>query len=136
MGGGSLMAPGLVAFFGVRPLAAVGPALAVKAVMKWIALVPQVQAREINYKIGGFLVAGAAPSAVATVIAVIVFQHLGFRVERWAHWMLAAVALLAGAATLLRPLYSYRFHDTDVRVLASLKVRLTAVIIVGLTMAC
>ena len=136
IGGGSLLAPGLVAFFGVRPLAAVGTALAVKAAMKSIALIQHIQAREINYKVGGFLVAAAAPAAVATVIVLIVVQHagptFGFSMEHLAHWLLAVVALLAGAATLLRPLYTYRFHDTELRVLASLKVRLTAVIIVGI----
>ena len=132
IGGGSLLAPALVTFFGVRPLAAVGTALFVKAAMKSIALVGHIQAREINYKVGGLLVAGAAPSAVATVIVLIVFTHVGFTVERWAHWMLAAIALLAGAATLLRPLYSFRFQDSDIRVLASLKVRITAIVIVGI----
>ena len=132
IGGGSLLAPGLVAFFGMRPLAAVGTALIAKAAMKWIALTPQIQAREINYKVGGFLVAGAAPSAVATVVALIVLAHIGLDLDRWVRWVLGGVALLAGAATVLRPLYSYRFHDSDMRVLASLKVRLTAVIIVGL----
>ena len=132
IGGGSLLAPALVAFFGVRPLDAVGTALFVKAAMKSLALVGHIQAREINYKVGGLLVAGAAPSAVVAVILLIVFAYVGFQVERWAHWMLAGIAVLAGAATLLRPLYSYRFQDADVRVLASLPVRITAIILVGI----
>lgn len=132
IGGGSVLAPGLAAFFGVRPLAAVGTALAVKAAIKSIALIQHIRAREINYKVGGILIAAAAPAAVGAVIVVIVLRFVGFSLEVWTHWLLAIVALLAGIATLLKPLYTYRFQDTEMRVLANLGVRVTAIIIVGI----
>lgn len=132
IGAGSLLAPALVGLFSFNPIIAVGTSLLVKATMKLMELVSHILRREVNYKIGGILVAGAVPSAMAMVVVFAVLQHNDFAVDRWVHWALAIVALLAGLASLLKPLYSIRFHEGEVRVLASLKVRLTACIIVGI----
>jgi uncharacterized membrane protein YfcA len=133
IGAGSLLAPALVSLFGFNPLTAVASALVVKSTIKWMEAGSHVLQRNVNYKVGGILVAGGAPAAIAAVATLWALRHFDFQVDRWTHWALAVIALAAGVASLLKPLYSFRFHEGDVRVLASLKVRVTACILAGIS---
>ncbi|GAA1028589.1 sulfite exporter TauE/SafE family protein [Virgisporangium ochraceum] len=63
MGGGALMTPVLVLFFGVPPLAAVSSDLVVSAVMKPFGGVVHARRGTVNWQLVAWLCAGSVPSA-------------------------------------------------------------------------
>ena len=63
MGGGALMTPILVLFFGIPPLAAVSSDLVVSAVMKPFGGVVHARRGTVNWRLVGWLCAGSVPSA-------------------------------------------------------------------------
>lgn len=67
MGGGALMTPMLVFFFGVNPLAAVSSDLVTSAVMKPFGGYVHLRRGTVNLKLAGWLVLGSVPSAFAGV---------------------------------------------------------------------
>ncbi len=67
MGGGALMTPMLVLFFGVQPLAAVSSDLVASAFMKPIGGAVHLRNGTVNKRLAGLLVIGSVPSAFAGV---------------------------------------------------------------------
>ncbi|HEX2289294.1 MAG TPA: sulfite exporter TauE/SafE family protein, partial [Pseudonocardiaceae bacterium] len=67
MGGGALMTPMLVFFFGVNPLAAVSSDLVTSAVMKPFGGFVHAVRRTVNWHLVGWLVLGSVPSGFAGV---------------------------------------------------------------------
>lgn len=70
MGGGALMTPILMYFFGVPPLAAVSSDLLSSAVMKPVGSLIHLRQQTANRHIVGWLVCGSVPSAVGGVVIV------------------------------------------------------------------
>src|SRR4051794_11473985 len=68
MGGGALMTPILVLFFGVPPIAAVSSDLAASAVMKPFGGFVHARRGTVNWKLVGWLCLGSVPSAFAGVL--------------------------------------------------------------------
>ncbi|GII26306.1 sulfite exporter TauE/SafE family protein [Planosporangium mesophilum] len=68
MGGGALMTPVLVLFFGVPPLAAVSSDLVASAVMKPFGSFVHIRRGTVNWRLVGWLCAGSVPSAFAGVL--------------------------------------------------------------------
>ena len=68
MGGGALMTPMLVLFFGVPPLAAVSSDLVVSAVMKPFGGVVHARRGTVNWRLVGWLCVGSVPSAFCGVL--------------------------------------------------------------------
>jgi uncharacterized membrane protein YfcA len=68
MGGGSLMTPLLILFFGVQPATAVGTDLLFAAVTKSAGSVIHGVARSIDWQVVGLLAAGSIPAAVTTLL--------------------------------------------------------------------
>ncbi|MFC4911013.1 sulfite exporter TauE/SafE family protein [Actinomadura gamaensis] len=68
MGGGALMTPMLVTFFGVSPLAAVSSDLVAAAVMKPVGSLVHLRRGTVNLRLVGWLCAGSVPSAFAGVL--------------------------------------------------------------------
>lgn len=68
MGGGALMTPMLVTFFGVPPLTAVSSDLVASAVMKPVGGMVHLRRGTVNLKLVGWLCAGSIPSAFAGVL--------------------------------------------------------------------
>ncbi|MDP9441000.1 MAG: TSUP family transporter, partial [Actinomycetota bacterium] len=68
MGGGALMTPALVLFFGVPPLAAVSSDLVVSAVMKPIGGGVHLRRGTVDLRLVGWLCLGSVPSAFAGVL--------------------------------------------------------------------
>lgn len=67
MGGGALMTPMLVLFFGVPPLAAVSSDLVASAVMKPVGSFVHLRHGTVNLKLVGYLCLGSVPTAFAGV---------------------------------------------------------------------
>lgn len=74
MGGGALMTPMLMFFFGVNPLAAVSSDLVTSAIMKPFGAAVHLQHGTVNRALVGWLVLGSVPSAF---LGVLVLRALG-----------------------------------------------------------
>ncbi len=68
MGGGALMTPILVLFFGVPPVAAVSSDLAASAVMKPFGGWVHARRGTVNWRLVGWLCVGSVPSAFLGVL--------------------------------------------------------------------
>jgi uncharacterized membrane protein YfcA len=105
MGGGALMTPVLVIFFGVPPLAAVSSDLVVSAVMKPVGGLVHLRHGTVNLRLVGLLCAGSVPSAFCGVL---VSRALGGAsgVQEWTKVALGVALLLAASGLILRA-----YHD-------------------------
>jgi uncharacterized membrane protein YfcA len=68
MGGGALMTPMLVLFFGVPPLAAISSDLVASAVMKPVGAIVHLRRKTVNLRLVLFLCIGSVPSAFCGVL--------------------------------------------------------------------
>ncbi|MGZ4508081.1 MAG: sulfite exporter TauE/SafE family protein [Blastococcus sp.] len=101
MGGGALMTPVLVLFFGIPPLAAVSSDLVVSAVMKPVGGFVHLRRGTVNLRLVGLLCLGSVPSAFCGVL---VSRALGggSGVQAWTKLALGVALLLAAAGLILR----------------------------------
>jgi uncharacterized membrane protein YfcA len=68
MGGGALMTPMLVLFFGVPPLAAVSSDLVASAVMKPVGAFVHIRRKTVDWRLVGWLCIGSVPGAFSGVL--------------------------------------------------------------------
>jgi uncharacterized membrane protein YfcA len=103
MGGGALMTPVLVLFFGVQPLTAVSSDLVVSLIMKPVGGAVHLRRGTVNRPLVGWLVLGSVPSAF---LGVLVLKALGDgeRVQDVVKFSLG-VALVLAAATIVAKAY-------------------------------
>lgn len=143
MGGGALMTPILVLFFGVQPLAAVSSDLVASFFMKPVGSAVHLRHGTVNRRLVLFLVLGSVPSAFAGVFAVralgagsgvqeTVRQALGVAL------LLATVSIAAKAFLQMREVareYAEGRRDEAAEVrrnaLASLQVRAVPTVLIG-----
>ncbi|MDX6738520.1 sulfite exporter TauE/SafE family protein [Actinocorallia sp. A-T 12471] len=103
MGGGALMTPMLVTFFGVPPLTAVSSDLVASAVMKPVGSVVHLRRGTVHLKLVGWLCLGSVPAAFCGVL---IARALGSG-EATQHFIEIAmgVALLIAASGIVYRLY-------------------------------
>jgi uncharacterized membrane protein YfcA len=101
MGGGALMTPILVIFFGVPPLAAVSSDLAASAVMKPFGGWVHARRGTVNWRLVRWLCAGSVPAAFLGVLLMRAIGS-GGSVERAVQYGLAGALLLAAAGLVLK----------------------------------
>lgn len=101
MGGGALMTPVLVLFFGVPPLAAVSSDLVVSAVMKPVGGVVHLRRGTVDLRLVGLLCLGSVPTAF---LGVLVARSLGSgsEVQEWTKLALGVALLLAATGLIVR----------------------------------
>jgi uncharacterized membrane protein YfcA len=101
MGGGALMTPALVLFFGVPPLAAVSSDLVVSAVMKPVGGIVHLRRGTVDLRLVGLLCLGSVPSAFCGVL---VSRALGAStgVQEWTKLALGVALLLAATGLIIR----------------------------------
>jgi uncharacterized protein len=102
VGGGSLMTPILIFFFGVKPQLAVGTDLLFAAFTKLGGTIKLARARVVDWRIVANLSAGSIP---ASIITLLVLHHVGPSeptVQRIMTGTLGAALLLTAAATLYK----------------------------------
>jgi hypothetical protein len=101
MGGGALMTPVLVLFFGVPPLAAVSSDLVVSAVMKPVGGLVHLRRGTVDLRLVWLLCLGSVPCAFAGVL---VSRALGSGtgVQFWTKLALGVALLLAAAGLITR----------------------------------
>lgn len=138
MGGGALMTPVLVLFFGVPPMAAVSSDLAVSAVMKPFGGWVHARRGTVNWALVGWLCAGSVPSAFCGVL---LLQAIGDEraIQQTVQYALG-VALLLAAGGLVVKAYGRRraggpggVAQVRVRRLPTLLLGAVGGVVVGLT---
>jgi len=104
VGGGSLMTPILIFFFGVKPYMAVGTDLLFAAFTKAGGTVSLMRKRLVPWRVVGQLCSGSIPAALVTLYAL---HHLGTasgQVQKLMTTTLGCALLLTSAATLFKAL--------------------------------
>jgi uncharacterized membrane protein YfcA len=101
MGGGALMTPVLVLFFGIPPLAAVSSDLVVSAVMKPVGGFVHLRRGTVDLRLVGWLCVGSVPAAFCGVL---VSRSLGSGagVQEWTRIALGVALLLAATGLIVR----------------------------------
>ncbi|MFB4311112.1 sulfite exporter TauE/SafE family protein [Actinomadura sp. GTD37] len=101
MGGGALMTPMLVTFFGVSPLAAVSSDLVAAAVMKPVGSAVHYRQGTINMRLVGWLCAGSVPAAFSGVLLAKALGH-GTSIEDLISKAMGAALMIAAIGLVLR----------------------------------
>jgi len=140
MGGGALMTPILVLFFGVQPLTAVSSDLVASLVMKPFGASVHVRRGTVNMELVRWLVIGSVPSAFAGVF---VIQAIGGDdVQNQIKIFLGAALLLAAVSMIVRQQIQRRRaatpvdgaqHLINVRKVPTILIGITGGFIVGMT---
>ncbi|POM27135.1 Sulfite exporter TauE/SafE [Actinomadura rubteroloni] len=107
MGGGALMTPMLVTFFGVSPLAAVSSDLVAAAVMKPVGSFVHYRQGTIDLRLVGWLCAGSVPAAFSGVLVARALGD-GSGVEHFIQIAMGTALLLAAAGLVVRGIQSRR----------------------------
>jgi uncharacterized membrane protein YfcA len=129
MGGGALMTPILVLFFGVPPIAAVSSDLAASAVMKPFGGFVHARRGTVNWRLVGWLCLGSVPSAFAGVL---LLRLIGDDAAMQATIKIAlgAALLLAAGGLVLKAWTAQRRGDTGVAA-TQIKVRPVPTLLLG-----
>jgi uncharacterized protein len=112
MGGGALLTPILVLFFGIDPLTAVSSDLVAAVVMKPIGGAVHLRRGTVNLKMVRWLVAGSIPAAF---LSVVVLTHVTSHevINEIVRQLVGAALLLASVALLLKGAFSGRRATVD-----------------------
>jgi uncharacterized membrane protein YfcA len=145
MGGGALMTPVLVLFFGVPPLAAVSSDLVVSAVMKPVGGLVHLRRGTVHLRLVAWLCAGSVPAAFCGVL---ISRALGSGtgVQEWTKLALGVALLLAATGLIIRAYQSLVARgrraaaraagqlavETDESAAGPLRVRPLATVLVGM----
>jgi uncharacterized protein len=131
MGGGALMTPMLVLFFGIQPLAAVSSDLVASLFMKPVGGAVHLRHGTVNKALVGWLCLGSVPAAFAGVLVLRAFGD-GDRVESIVKVALG-IALLVAAATMIAKAYvdMRRRIRHGARVVAPITVRPVPTVLIG-----
>jgi uncharacterized membrane protein YfcA len=129
MGGGALMTPILVLFFGVPPIAAVSSDLAASAVMKPFGGFVHARRGTVNWRLVGWLCLGSVPSAFAGVL---LLRLIGddAAMQTTIKIALGAALLLAAGGLVLKAWTARRRGDTGVAA-TQIKVRPVPTLLLG-----
>jgi uncharacterized membrane protein YfcA len=101
MGGGALMTPMLVLFFGVSPLAAVSSDLVASAVMKPVGSIVHLRHGTVRMDLVRWLCIGSVPAAFAGVLVARALGH-GAHVENLVQKALGVALVIAAAGLFVR----------------------------------
>ena len=104
VGGGSLMTPILIFFFGVKPYLAIGTDLLFAAFTKMGGTVKLARARQVDWRIVAHLSAGSIPAALLTLLVLRQFGPADPAVQSLMTTTLGGALLLTAAATLYKAL--------------------------------
>lgn len=138
MGGGALMTPILVLFFGMEPLAAVSSDLVASMFMKPIGAAVHLKRKTVHHALVFWLVLGSVPSAFVGVLLTTLYET-GAGLQDTIKYALGIALLVVVAALVARPLLSRSRAQADApktlraKPLPTLLVGVAGGLIVGLT---
>jgi len=111
VGGGSLMTPILILFYGISPAIAVGTDLLYASISKAFAVTLHGKNGSVDWKIVGWLAVGSVPAALLTLLF-IHYHGPGEQLDRLIKLVLAAAIVLTATGTLLRSqLLAFAKHE-------------------------
>ncbi len=128
IGGGSLMTPLLILFFGIHPATAVGTDLLYAAATKTCGTVVHGLARSIDWRTVRRLAAGSLPATIAT-LTVRSSMNLESRAARSVITLVLCVALLITAGSLIFRTAIVQFHRSRFRPLDEQRTALVTVLV-------
>lgn len=102
VGGGSLMTPILIFFFGVKPYMAIGTDLLFAAFTKMGGTIKLARARRVDWRVVGQLCAGSIPAALVTLYVLHTLGPASQAVQQVMTSTLGGALLLTAAATLYK----------------------------------
>ncbi len=102
VGGGALMTPMLIFFFGIPPLVAVGTDLLFAAITKSGGIIAHTTQRTVNWRIAGLLMLGSLPTALLAVHWLEGFHAAGGQTDQLVKFLLGIALLLTALALLFR----------------------------------
>src|SRR5579859_7522862 len=104
MGGGSLLAPILILFFGVPPVWAVGTDIAYSTVTKAVGSIVHIRQKSVNFKIALWLACGSVPATVLSVSLVYyIRKHYGNAVNSVIIHSIGFTLILVAVLLILKP---------------------------------
>lgn len=119
VGGGSLMTPLLILFFGVHPATAVGTDLLFATATKTAGTVVHGTARTIDWAVVIMLAVGSVPATVTTLVALSQFDRESASAQHTIALMLGAVLVITAAFLIagrsIREHFGDRLHGLDPR---------------------
>ncbi|CAN5426643.1 sulfite exporter TauE/SafE family protein [soil metagenome] len=137
MGGGALMTPMLVLFFGIQPLAAVSSDLVVSLFMKPVGGFVHLRRGTVQLALVGWLCVGSVPAAFAGVLVLRALGSQSDRLNSIVKIALGVALLLAVAIMLVKGVMALRVHahkteqERQAREAEPLKVRPVITVVVG-----
>ncbi|MFA1545200.1 sulfite exporter TauE/SafE family protein [Actinomadura chokoriensis] len=134
MGGGALMTPMLVTFFGVSPLAAVSSDLVAAAVMKPVGSAVHYRQGTINMRLVGWLCAGSVPAAFSGVLLAKALGH-GTSVENLISKAMGVALMIAALGLVLRTYLARRGRggsSADAGEAPEVKIRPIPTVLIGI----
>lgn len=113
VGGGALMTPLLILFFGIRPTTAVGTDLAYATLTKVVGTVAYARRGQVNFPYIQWLAAGSVPGSLLAVFVIMPWLvELGIDVENLTTRALGTMLTLAGTISLLeRKFFAGKLRD-------------------------
>jgi uncharacterized membrane protein YfcA len=102
MGGGSLTTPFLILVLHLRPVFAVGTDLVYASITKLVGTGTHLRQRTIDLRVGGYVIAGAVPAALAGVFTV---NALGAHADDFVRRMLGIALVLVALSVIVRQVF-------------------------------
>jgi len=102
VGGGALMTPILIFFFGIPPLIAVGTDLLFAAITKSGGIIAHTTQRTVNWRIAGLMILGSAPTALLVVSWLGDYRAAGGETNQLIKAVLGVALLLTALVLLIR----------------------------------
>jgi uncharacterized membrane protein YfcA len=144
MGGGSLMTPILILFFGTAPTTAIGSDIAYAAVTKTVGGWRHLRLRTVNLPLAGWLAIGSVPAAIAGVWVIsLLHDAYGDSIDDIVLTMLAIALVAVGLLVLIRALFIPQlvrgeresFELTRAHKVAAVAIGATTGFVIGITSA-
>ncbi|HYC82906.1 MAG TPA: sulfite exporter TauE/SafE family protein [Solirubrobacterales bacterium] len=131
MGGGSLMTPLLILFFGTNPSTAIGTDIFYSAITKVVGSWRHLKMKTVNMELVRWLAYGSVPAAVAGVglIALVKERVSEERMDELLYAVLGGTLLMVGVITLLRALILRGLIDERERFDVETRHKVAAVVI-------
>jgi len=134
MGGGSLMTPLLVLFFGVPPATAVGTDLLYASITKAGGAWVHSSKGNVDWTIVGALAAGSVPAAIVTAAVLVALELEEKHLAQLINGVLGVALILTALALLLRDRLQRRKHGAAAQHEAKTRARLLATVAVGVVL--
>ncbi|MFT4570820.1 MAG: putative membrane protein YfcA [Hyphomicrobiaceae bacterium] len=114
VGGGALMTPMLILFFGIRPTTAVGTDLVYATLTKIVGTVAYVRRGQVNFPYIKWLAAGSVPGSLLSVFVLTpMLASTGIDVDHFTTTALGVMLTLAGTISLLeRRFFAGKLRDS------------------------